>query len=659
MRRLLVLLLVGAIWLGAYEHRIRNKFGGSYIYRGYTTWVMIQHDWSEDEGTFTVDPATNMVTSVGHTLTNKETVTLTSSGVLPGGLSSRPELYYVCDIAGDTFRFGYYGGTACDLKGWQVNITDAGTGTHRLGHGLDNGPPPGSGWNVYLGALTGVPAGVTYEVYCESDLCSWSTVPTPPGWRSYNGSSFYLLRFTASSTATLGAASITATLYAQGETPESVVIPLTVETLVSIPSERPASYPALPQFATWQTSLTSLALRWCDPTSYATAASSIGSLGAGLESQIWFYDGTWTFRQVARYTGNANWNNCADYINNWYRAYVLANNGAIPGFRVFTAGLKSSCASCDMRNAVAAAKLIKSGYPRTAGWPWDWRIRETAYGLESYITYEQVTGTRHSNLVRNAENLLAMFDELFRDGTWTYQHVYWDGLAMRALIQYFDLTGDQRVPRYIKIALDWIWANAWDNTNKKMVYNPANWGPRCAYGCADTHDPYPGYDGWAWTELIGLTIPASGWYYWFSGDDTYRARGDEWFQSLPRWPRFDGTASNDQLTITAHGLSVDDHLNIKTLRGYTLPAPFTSNQNLHVKSVVDADHITVSTNAGGATINLTSNGTGFVGLKCIGSGSPDPFGDCRGNYDGKMFSQQYRWSIAYVQWRQGIEPYKP
>jgi hypothetical protein len=645
MRRLLVLLLAGAIWLGAYEHRIHFKAGASHIYRGYSSWVEIWHDWSQNEGTFTVDPATDVVTAPGHTLSNGQSVRLTSSGALPGGLTNKLE-YYVCDISGDTLRFGYYGGAACDPVGWQVNITDAGTGTHRLGRGMDNGPVPDGAWPTYLLTLSGVPAGVTYEVWCERDLCPAVTTPVV-GWYSRNGASFFMLRFTASKTATLGATTITATVNAIGETPdETISFSLTVEDLVPVPSQRPASYPTLPQFATWETSLTSLSLRWCDPTSYATAASSIGPVSSGVESGIWFYDGTWTFRQIARYTGNANWNNCADYLNNWYRDYVLANNGGIAGYKAFSAGIKSSCASCDMRNRVAITLMSsRQAMAGTAGWPWDWTIRETAYLLETYVNYEGVTGTRHSKLLRAAENLLAMFDELFRDGTWTYQHIYWDGLAMRALIQYFDLTGDQRVPRYIKIGLDWIWANAWNDTTKKMVYNPANWGPRCAYGCADT-------DGWAWTELIGLIIPASGWYYWYSGDDLYRQRGDEWFQALPRWPRFGGTASNDQLTITAHGLSVDDQLNVKTLRGYTLPGGLVSNQNVYVKGVVDADHITVCSTKGGATINLTSDGTGFVGLKCNS-------GTCRGNYSGKMFSQQYRWSMAYVQWRQGLTPYAP
>lgn len=651
MRRLSILLLAACAGLGAYEHRIHNKLGAAYVKRGYSSWVMIQHWWSQNETSFTADPVTETITAPGHTFTNGNLVWLTSSGTLPGGLTSKRQ-YYVCDISGDTFRFGQYGDVACSTNpAWMVDITSAGTGTHRAGRVMDNGPPGTN--HVYLETPSGVPSGVSYEVWCENALCPSVTTPVI-GWRSYNGGAFFMFRFTASQAAALGAATITATLYATGEAPESIQFSLTVEDLVPIPSARPASYSTIPTLSTWDTTILTLARRWCDPTSYATAAAKIGTMSYGVDSAVWFYDGAWTYRQIARYTGNPNWNNCADYINDWYRNYTFQINGGHAGYKAFTAGLKSSCASCDMRNRRAIELMVGAqAMAATSGWPWDYDIRETAYYLETLMSYELTGGARRyysgtslSKLQRAAENLLAMFDELFREGTWTYQQTYFDGLALRALIQYFEMTGDQQVPVAIKTALDWLWANAWNDTTKKLVYNPEPWGPRCAYGCADQ-------DGWEWTELIGLIVPAMGWYYWYSGDDTYRQHGDEWFKALPRWPHFTGTASNDYVTIPDHGLSVDDRVNVQTRQdGSKLPGGLVGNGNYYVKSVVDANTITVCSTKGGATINLTSDGVGSMGLKCISS-------TCRGWYSGKMFSQQFRWSIAYVQWRQGQTPYVP
>lgn len=635
-----------------YEHWTRFKAGASRVYRGYSSWVMLFNEWHDRVFTITnVDPESDRLTAPGHNyVSGKVTVWINSTGSVPGGTTNK-RIYWVCDVQGDTFKLGGYGSTACSSEPeWQVDIIDAGSGVIKTGVAMDNGPPPWGSWPVYLAQLSGVPSGVTYEVWCEHTPCPAVTQPVV-GWRSSNGAYFFMLYFTAAKDAQLGTATITATIYPTGEEPEVIQFPLTVVELEPIPSVRPSSYPPIPQLQTFNSSVYTMSLKWCDPTSYQTAASSIGTLAYGVETGIWFYDGAWTFRQVARYLNDARWNNCADYINDWYRDYTLKLDGHHVGYKAFTAGLKSSCASCDMRNRLA---IIKMAGDRTAGLPTDWVIRETAYELETLLSYELVTGTPYMsrynwpwpNRQRAAENLLAMFDELFRDGTWRYHQTYWDGLALRALIQYFELTGDQRVPVEIKNALDWLWTNAWNDNTKQMVYNPANWGPRCNYGCAD--QDY----GWTWLELMGLVIPASAWYYWYSGDDTYRQRGDEWFKALPRWPFFTAQASTDRITVTAHALSVGDSVNIRSLRGYSFPGGLVNNGNYWVNNVIDENTFTVSTTRGGPTVNITSDGAGMMGLKCTSA-------TCRGLYSGKMYNQLLRWAFSYVAWRQGQTPYTP
>lgn len=662
MKRLCVLLLAACGALSAYEHWVRFKTGASRVYRGYSSWVMIHHEWHDKEVSFTANPATDVVTAPGHSFTTDTLIWVRSSGTLPGGLTNKRQ-YRTCDISGDTFKLVAYGTTCSSDR--RADITDTGTGTHRAGIGLDNGPPPHPQWPVYLETLTGVPSGVTYEVWCEESLCGAVTTPVT-GWRSINGNQYFLIRFTASGTAQLGQHTITARLHAYmpgggSEPVETIQLPLTVAELAPIPSARPASYPPVAGLATFNSSVYPLSRRWCDPASYETAAAWIAKWspnGYGLESNVWYYDGTWVYRQVARYLNQPEWNNCADYINEWYRNYTLQLDGAHAGYKAFTAGLKSSCAPCDMRNRLGIVRMAarQSGY-RTCGWPWDWWIRETAYYLETLVSYEQVTGTRHPKLQRTAENLLAMFDELFRDNTYTYQQTYWNGLAMRALIQYFDLTGDQRVPVEIKNALDWMWANCWNDSTKKYVYNPDPVGPRCDYGCRD--QAY----GWEWSELIGLVVPAAGWYYWFSGDDLYRQRGDEWFKALPRWPMFSADATTKRITITDHGLSVNDRVNPQPLiRGTSLPSGcLAGNAYYWVNNVIDANTFTVSTTKGGSTLNITTSCTGYMGLKCPTyiSQYGKEVTECPGHYSGKMFSQMMRWAIAYVQWRQGQTPYAP
>lgn len=65
-----------------------------------------------------------------------------------------------------------------------------------------------------------------------------------------------------------------------------------------------------------------------------------------------------------------------------------------------------------------------------------------------------------------------------------------------------------------------------------------------------------------------------------------------------------GTASNDRLTVVAHGLKVGDQIYFTSLTGGTGLSTFTK---YYVKSVVDSDHVTVSLTNGGVTANITVN----------------------------------------------------
>src|ERR1035441_3232919 len=87
------------------------------------------------------------------------------------------------------------------------------------------------------------------------------------------------------------------------------------------------SIPAIPSIDVWQQKMTSLGQQWCNPSE---------QMSFGYEPQIWYYDGGRTYFQIADYTGRpANWEPCALNIVGQYRDYVLSNNGALPGWRVF------------------------------------------------------------------------------------------------------------------------------------------------------------------------------------------------------------------------------------------------------------------------------------------------------------------------------------
>lgn len=78
---------------------------------------------AQPSAAFTADAVTDFLTSVAHGRTNGERVKLSSTGTLPGGLSSSI-VYYVVNKTTDTFQLALTSGGAA------VDITSAGSGTH-------------------------------------------------------------------------------------------------------------------------------------------------------------------------------------------------------------------------------------------------------------------------------------------------------------------------------------------------------------------------------------------------------------------------------------------------------------------------------------------------------------------------------------------------
>jgi hypothetical protein len=72
-------------------------------------------------------------------------------------------------------------------------------------------------------------------------------------------------------------------------------------------------------------------------------------------------------------------------------------------------------------------------------------------------------------------------------------------------------------------------------------------------------------------------------------------------------------ATTNQLTITSHGLSVNDPVTLASVGGI-LPAPLLERVDYYVKQVVDADHVILSETPGGTEVNLTHVGAGLIYL---------------------------------------------
>lgn len=75
--------------------------------------------------TFTADPATDVITSTGHGLTNGQAIKVASDGTLPAPLAAATP-YFVRDKTTDTFK------VAATIGGAAIDITTAGSGTHTI-----------------------------------------------------------------------------------------------------------------------------------------------------------------------------------------------------------------------------------------------------------------------------------------------------------------------------------------------------------------------------------------------------------------------------------------------------------------------------------------------------------------------------------------------
>lgn len=265
------------------------------------------------------------------------------------------------------------------------------------------------------------------------------------------------------------------------------------------------SVPPIPKLKKWELTMTDLGRKWCDPSQV---------MAFGWEPQIWYYDGGRTYLQIADYTKDpGTWYPCAFNIINQYRDRVIARKGYYEGWRVFPHGLAMSYwRTGDVRAKEAAILLSRSSaYAQSGGRVNVGDMRETAYIIDAYVKAEQLGEPRSPHLARAVDFALGMFDQLFASYPPLYQQSFYDGLMAEALIQYYELTQDARVPPAIKAMLDWLWSNAYDPRSHSFTYNPLLVPP--SYQTAQSN----------------LIIPAFAWYWQLSGDPVYRQRGDDLF----------------------------------------------------------------------------------------------------------------------------------
>jgi hypothetical protein len=506
----------------------RRWFGPRTVIAGYSTWYLFNIDW---EIPVTCDPATSRCDTGDYTFKGGETVNFYSTGTPPQGIWTLYSLnwapYAVCDVQGTTFALHRK-----DCSGPVETFTTRGTGTHYVTFIQTGSVYPK---NVYVSAVSGFPqnAQLTWWKYAYGCAVTKAQLAGTTPF-SFRGTDALCLQVSVPDTAIAGDYTVSITF---SETPSggnSTVLQFPI-TVVHIPPLRTqpidwTTVPPIPGLARWEQTMVSPnggGAQWCPD-----KANPTEKMAFGYEAQVWFYDGARVYYQIANYTGDQQWANCARNIESQYSDYILNNKGSIPMWRIFPKGLEMSmCPSCDPKYAAALRALINGTlYTKTAGYPWDGVIREMAFTLDLEVAQQTAFGEPHKNLTSTADMEIG-FLLAYTDGTGRYgmYQTFMTGLAMESLIGYWDLTHDPRVPYAIRRMLDDIWAR-YNTNNHAMMYN-ADVDPAKCNETPAWYVPLPGGNCGLNSHqgINNFVAPAFAWYWRQAGDTTYLTRGDDLF----------------------------------------------------------------------------------------------------------------------------------
>lgn len=232
------------------------------------------------------------------------------------------------------------------------------------------------------------------------------------------------------------------------------------------------------------------------------------------EGYAWYYDGARVYFQIADYTRNPYFNQCAQHERNIYRPYVLGNNGGIPGYRIFPDGFAMDY----KRNGDTLSKLaVDMFYGATLNPQANYyylieptHSRDLTYAVNTQFVGRSLGYPEDVSHRDRVELLIGHFDQWFlaKKRTPISFQPFMVGLAAEALIRYYDASGDPRIPALLKIACDEMWRSSWNSGAQAFNYYEINAAPA------------PSWD------VSLLIAPMYAWVYRHTGDEKYRQWGD-------------------------------------------------------------------------------------------------------------------------------------
>lgn len=270
-----------------------------------------------------------------------------------------------------------------------------------------------------------------------------------------------------------------------------------------------ANIPPIPALSTWKSNMKELGHKWA---AWLDNPKNL-PLAFGVEQEVWYYDGGRVFYQIADYTHDPKWYKYGDQILSAYADYVIANDGGLPGYRIFPYGLwmgwqrtqnpkyqqaltallygKSSGARMGgnvelryYRQHGTSTKAIVPGNPINPQWVPS-NLRESAYITDVLIVDWLRTGKQHPLLqvgvydcvVADLNAFMTPDSSIYNGaGTKDYVNNFMVGLALETLRHYYDVSVSQGKPDaavlpVIDKVLDFMWDNAIEHPSGALIYN--------------------------------------------------------------------------------------------------------------------------------------------------------------------------------------------
>ena len=270
----------------------------------------------------------------------------------------------------------------------------------------------------------------------------------------------------------------------------------------------------IPAIAEWQAQMLQYGQQHC---------TQLGntSLTSDARLALTYYDAQWVFQQMAGYTANPSWLDCANAARSIYRdQYVLIYDGRTPGYWNFTFGLAADYITTNNQTSKGALLLLahNASYAVDStplAWTQDSTLsREVAYAIMSYLNSEAIGEPRRPRLYDLANQALDHINQWMVQGNAPWVRPFMVGLTSQALIYYYEKTMDPRVQPALTTAADWLWDHLWLESAGAFSYTDRQTS-------TGGTEPAP--------DLNLLIAPMYAWLYYQSGEVRFKERGDKIF----------------------------------------------------------------------------------------------------------------------------------